>query len=184
MLPSSLGGTPTFHDTRGNDHQSVAYHFLLGDTHEGMRLCQPSDRLMVSIGETIQLVFFFADLPLNPLDAVHCASEVSDLGDQRLVAYLLEGFIDFMMESVVAAEAEQLFVGVIRRRAVIVVRSFVDITLVDDSPFVHATPHRRVHSHADFDPFGWGDASSVSGGNTEGYIVRSSVAYEAFRSGG
>jgi hypothetical protein len=177
-------GTPTFHDPRGNDHKSIADHFFLGNMREGMRSCQPSDRLTICIGETVKLVLFVVDFLLNPLNAVHRASVPRDLCGQRLIANLYEGFVNFVTEAVVAADVEQLLVGVIRGRAVVVVRGGVDITLIYNSPFIHAAPRRGVHSHAHLDPLGCGDSLPVSSGDAERDVVLPAVADEAVGSGG
>jgi hypothetical protein len=97
---------------------------------------------------------------------------------------LYEGLVNFMAEVIVAAEAEQLLIGVIRCRTVVVIRGGMDITLVDDSPSVHATPYHRIHSHTDLDPLGCGDSSSVSSGDAKRDIVLSVVTDEAVGSGG
>jgi hypothetical protein len=97
---------------------------------------------------------------------------------------LYEGLVNLMTEVVVAADAEQLLVGVIRGRAVVMVRGGVDITLIYNSPFIHAAPRRGVHSHAHLDPLGSGDSSSVSSGDAERDVVLSVVTDETVRSGG
>jgi hypothetical protein len=97
---------------------------------------------------------------------------------------LFEGFVDLMTKSVVTAEVEQLLVVVVRHRAVIAIGSCMDITLVHDSPFIHATPRCRVHSHMDLDPLGWGNALPIGDGDTEGNVILPSVVYEAVGSGG
>jgi hypothetical protein len=97
---------------------------------------------------------------------------------------LFEGFIDLVTKSVVTAEAEQLLIGVIRCGAVVVIGSSMDITLVCNSSFVHAAPCHWVHSHADLDPLGWGDTSSISGRDAERDIVLSAIADKAIGSGG
>jgi hypothetical protein len=177
-------GTPTFHDPRGNDHQSITNHFLLSDTREGMRFGQSSDRLTIHVGEAVKLILLLADLPLNPLDAVHHTSVPHDFRDQRLIANLYKGLVNFVMEVVVAAEAEQLLVRIIRGRAVVVIRSGVDVTLVHHSSLVHASPHHGIHAHTNLDPLGCGDTSSIGGWDTERDVVLSAVADEAVWSGG
>jgi hypothetical protein len=139
---------------------------------------------MICIGEAVQLVFLVADFLLNLLDAIHCSSESGHLSTQRLVANLFESLVNFVAKSVVAAESEQLLVGVIRRRAVVMIRGCVDITLVYNPSFIHAPPHRGVYSHAYFDPLGWGDAMSIGGRYAEWDVVGPPVAYEAVGSGG
>jgi hypothetical protein len=84
-----------------------------------MSLSQPSNRLTISVGQAVQLIFFIVDLLLDPLHAVHRPPVPCDPRTERLIAYLLEGFVDLVTQSVVAAETEQLLVGVVRRRAVI-----------------------------------------------------------------
>jgi hypothetical protein len=118
-------GTPTFHDPWGNDHQSVTYHFLFGDLCKGMCLSQPPDRLTISIGKAIQLILLLVDFLLDPLHAVHRVSVPSDFCGQRLVADLYEGFVDLLTEAVVAADVEQLLVGVIRRGTMVAVRGCI-----------------------------------------------------------
>jgi hypothetical protein len=95
-----------------------------------------------------------------------------------------EGLVNLMAEVIVAADAEQLLVGVIRCGAMVMVRSGVDITLVYNSPFVHAAPCHGIHSHVYLDPLGHGDALSVSGRDAERDVVLSAVADEAVWSGG
>jgi hypothetical protein len=75
-------GTPMFHDPRSDDHQSVTYHFLLGDTREGMHLGQPPDQLTICVGEAVKLVLLLADLSLDLLDAVHRVSVPRDFCSQ------------------------------------------------------------------------------------------------------
>jgi hypothetical protein len=149
-----------------------------------MSLGQPPDGLTVSVREAVQLVLLVPNLFLDSLYSVHRSTVPRDLCVERLVPDLFEGLVDFMMKSVVAAEVEQLLVGVIRCRAMLAIGSGVDITLVYDSPFVHAAPRRGIYSHTDFDPLGWGDALPVSGGDTERDVVLPLVAYEAIGSGG
>jgi hypothetical protein len=149
-----------------------------------MRFSQPSDRLTVRVGEAVKFVFFFTDLPLNPLDAIHRASVPRDLRDQRLVADLHEGFVDFVTKPVVAAEAEQLLIRIIRRGTVVVIRGGVNFTLVYHSSLVHTPPYYRVHSHPNPDPLGFGDALSVGSGDTEGDVVLPAIADKAVGSGG
>jgi hypothetical protein len=149
-----------------------------------MSFGHPPNRLMVSVGKAVQLIFFVSDLLLYLLHAIHRPPEPCNLRTERLVTYLLEGFIDLVTKSVVTAEAEQLLVVVVRHRAVVTIGSCVDVTLVYDSPFVHATPRHRVHSHTDLDPLSWGDTSSISGEIPEGEVIRSLVVYETVGSGG
>jgi hypothetical protein len=149
-----------------------------------MSLGQPPDGLAVSVHEAVQLVLLVPNLFLDLLYSVHHPTVPHDLRVEQLVSDLLEGFVDLMTKSVVAAEVEQLLIGVIRCRAMLAIGSGVDITLVNDSPFVHATPRCGIYSHTDLDPLGWGDASPVCGGDMERDVVLPSVAYEAMGSGG
>jgi hypothetical protein len=149
-----------------------------------MRFGQSPDRLTICVGKAVKLVLLFADLPLNPLDAVHHAPVPRDFCDQRLIADLYEGLVDLVSEAVVAAEVEQLLVCIIRSRAVVVIGSGMDITLVHHSSLVHAPPHYRIHSHTNLDPLGCGDASPVGGWDTERDVVLSAVADETIGSGG
>jgi hypothetical protein len=89
-----------------------------------------------------------------------------------------------MTKTIVATDAEQLLVGVIRGRTMIAIRGGVDITLVHDSPFVHTSPCDGVYSHANSNPFGRGSSSPTSNGDSKRDVVGSTVAYEAVRSGG
>jgi hypothetical protein len=89
-----------------------------------------------------------------------------------------------MTEVVVAADAEQLLVGVIRSGAMVAIRSCVDITLVHDSAFIRTPPYGGIHSHAHSNPLGWGNTVSISRGDAEGDVVLSAVANEAIGSGG
>jgi hypothetical protein len=145
---------------------------------------QSPDQLTICVGEAVKLVLLLADLLLNPLDAVHRASILCDFRDQRLIANLYEGLIGLVSEAVVAVEAEQLLICIIRCGAMITNGGCMNITLVDDSPFIHAPPCHRVHSHANFDPLGCGDASSASDRDVERDVVLSAVTDEAVGSGG
>jgi hypothetical protein len=149
-----------------------------------MSLGQLPDRLAVSVREAVQLVLLVSNLFLDSLYSVHRPTVPHDLRVERLIANLFEGFVDLVTKSVVAAEAEQLLVGVNRCQAMLAIGSGVDITLVNDSPFVHAAPRRRIYSHTDLDPLGWGDASPISGGDMERDVVLPSVVYKAIGSGG
>jgi hypothetical protein len=139
---------------------------------------------MISVGEAVQLILLLTDFFLDLLDAIHHIPESSYFCGQQLVADLHQGLVDFMTEAVVAANMEQLLVGVIRHRTMVVVRSCVDVTLVHDSPLVHTSPHRGIHAHVQSDPLGWGDAMSIDCGNVEWDVVESAVADKAFWSGG
>jgi hypothetical protein len=147
-------------------------------------LSQPPDRLTISIGEAIQLVLLFVDFFLDPLHTIHHVSVSSDFCSQQLIADLHKGLVYFLMEAVVAVDTEQLLVGVVRRGTMVAVRSCVDITLIYDSPFVRAPPYRGIHPHAQSNPFGWCNTSSIGCGNAEWDVVESAVADEALGSGG
>jgi hypothetical protein len=101
---------------------------------------QSSDQLTVGVHEAIQLVLLVSNLFLDSLHAVHRPVIPRDLRVERLVADLLKSLVNLVTKPVVAAEAEQLLVGVIGRGATIADGSGVNITLVHDSSFVHAPP--------------------------------------------
>ena len=120
--------TPMLYHPGGDQAQSIGHFLLLEYPLQCVSPLEATDALTIIIAGAIQLVPLLPNLLLESFQCVHRPMELCHLGTEGLVPNAFEGVINFVTPHIVAYEVAALFVGVIRRVAIIEVRGGVNIT--------------------------------------------------------